>query len=119
MTFETEPGRPHPNCNCTIVDRTRGNSTCDESRLSYEVEQSGNTHHVLHPEPDDEFDMIFDYKITCPDAGTISGQVIVSIVYCGQQYMTDEDFEDAYAQALELVDEIAASGCPACEEHIV
>ena len=118
QTFDTEPGRPHRNCNCTIIDRTGMNRSCDESRIQYQVDHTGNIHHYARPDPNDEFDMVFDYDITCPDGEHITGQVTVSFPYSDAWGDDVESlFADAEAEALELVDGIAASECQVCGGH--
>lgn len=116
MTFPGEPYRPHPNCNCTIMDRSGLHGDCDEARMAYRLDYSHPIYHSDEFDPDDEFDLFYDYEITCPDGETLSGQVLVSVTF-GEQ---DEDFltdvEDNYAEALKLVEEIAASECASCPE---
>ncbi len=118
--YEISPPRPHPNCNCTIYDRSQGNSQCDSSDVRYDISHAGNSHHSGgNPAPDDEFDMYFDYVITCwGNSQTISGQVSVSVSY-GHASETDvEDlFDEAFAEAIELVDDIAVNECPVCGKH--
>ena len=115
--FDTEPYRPHPNCNCTIVSRSGGGSDCDESLLTYQVDWTHSVHHTSGVDPNEEFDFIFDYEIHCPGGQEIAGEGLVSKNYGEYRWGDYEDVEaDAYEEALELVDEIAASECPPCPD---
>jgi hypothetical protein len=117
--FKTPPWRPHPNCNCSILDRFAQNTDCDSSDVRYEVDYDHPNHHGPTYEPGDEFDLIFNYTIRCwGNAEVITGQVVVSMTY--DQYETDapqDFFDDAFAEALELVEEIAVEECPVCGKH--
>ena len=115
-TCELPWPRQHPKCDCTIISRSRSALQCDMSDVSYEVEYAGPNHHGGDPDPDDEFDLIYDYTIHCwGGAQVITGEVVVSRTYL--QY-SDEDpydfLDDAYDEALQRVEEIAAAECPAC-----
>ena len=111
------PPRPHPNCDCRIIDRERRSYRCDESDVRYEVNHSANIHHGSDPDPDEEFDLVFDYEIICwGNTERISGEVTVSRTYgeleAGDQ--GEEFIEDALVEAIDKVHEIAASECPTC-----
>jgi hypothetical protein len=113
---EEPPPRPHARCNCTIIHRSRPSLSCDETDVRYEISHAANIHHSGTPDPDDEFDIIFDYKIHCwGNTQQISGEVIVSRTYSELRGNDTDDFvEEAMADALELVEEIAADECPSC-----
>jgi hypothetical protein len=116
--FDTEPYRPHPNCNCTIISRTGMNRDCGNEQLHYVVEHSESVHHASDPDVDDEFDLVYDYEITCFDGEEITGEVVVSATYGEEQGAELEDFmDDMFEDALELVDEIAMMECQNCGAH--
>lgn len=121
--------RPHPNCNCTVLNRTRTKEECDSSDAVFLVSYSGNSHHGPSEDVDDHFDMFYDYTITCwGDAAVVTGQVVVEATYGdlhGPNYPDSlesdrsiEDFyEDRFAEALELVEQVAVEECPVCGTH--
>ncbi len=115
---EEVPPRPHPNCDCTIIYRSQPSRICDLSDVRYSVNHSGNIHHGP-VDPDDEFDIVLDYTIVCwGEAETISGEVFVTRTYQDQDDSEPGDLiEDALAEALEEVEEIAVDECPVCGEH--
>ena len=116
---EAEPPRPHPHCDCTIIHRSKPSRTCDASDVQYSVEHSGNIHHGSGLDPNEEFDLVFDYTIECwGEAGTISGEVFVSRTYGDLDGSDPDDLvDDALAEALERVEEIAVEECPVCGDH--
>jgi hypothetical protein len=116
---EEEPPRPHPHCDCTIISRSKPSRTCDASDVQYSVQHSGNIHHGSGLDLDEEFDIVFDYTIECwGGAQTLSGEVFVSRTYRECQGTDSADLlEDALAEALEEVEEIAVEECPVCGEH--
>ena len=114
----TDWARPHPNCDCRVIDRSNPSKYCDSSDVQYSVEHAGNLHHASRPDLDDEFDLVFDYKITCwGNAQEISGEVTVSKTY----RELDEDvlgtLDDAMTEALKKVEEVAVVECPVCADH--
>jgi len=113
------PPRPHPRCDCTIIDRSHPASTCDASDVRYHVDHSGNIHHGAGTNDSDEFDLVFDYTIVCwGNAQTLSGEVIVSRTYGDLDRFEPGDLiEDALNDALEKVEQIALDECPVCGEH--
>lgn len=117
---KTPLNRPHPNCNCTIVDRYAQNTDCDESDVRYEIQHAGNSHNSS-TDPGDELEMYFDYLITCwGNKGQIGGQVTVKMTYGKLESMDlDDFFEEAFIKAMKMVDDIAAEKCPPCERPLV
>jgi hypothetical protein len=111
--------RPHPNCDCTIISRSHAARSCDGSDVRYEVEHGGSVHHTGGLDPDEEFDLVFDYTIVCWGAAEqISGEVIVTRTYREDASTEPEDLiDDALAEALKQVEEIAAEECPQCPEE--
>ena len=112
--------RPHPGCNCQIIWRDFGANNpgqpCDESKMRYEYQDVSASHHSGPYGPDDEFDLVFTFRIHCPDGEMIDTEVLVTATYGDLADDQDALFEDAMAEALGLVEEIAASECQACPE---
>ena len=109
--------RPHPRCDCAIIDRSRPSRRCDGSWMLLELQFAQNVHHGgVSGADDEEFDLLFDFRIHCPD-GTqvIEGELSVSRTY--GEWMSSEDLlDEAYEEAYDRLHEIAESECPACGE---
>ncbi len=116
LSDENPHPRPHPGCSCQIVKRDWGlgtDDTCDEGRMRYTLLDIVAVHHPhTTNQPDEEFDLVHVFAITCPDGETIEADISVSVRYGYED--VDELFEDAFAEALELVEELAASECQTC-----
>ncbi len=112
--------RPHPNCNCQIIWRDYGagnpDQPCDENNMRYEFNGTTSSHHGGPYGPDDEFDLIHDFRIHCPDGEIIEAEILVTATYGEMAADHDGMFEDALAEALERVEELAASECRSCPE---
>lgn len=114
---ESEQGSaPHPECNCTVRRRPGPGSGCDEARLGYDVTYSHPIHHPSYVDGDSEFDLVYDYTITCPNGDTMSGQVMVTTTYNEQ---TERGMDAMDMEALEMVDEMASAECPPCDPPLV
>jgi len=118
---EEDSPRPHPNCDCTIINRSQPSQSCDGSDVRYEVAFGGSVHHSGGADPDEEFDLVFDYNIVCWGAAEeITGEVVVTRTYADDLANDPEDLiDDALAEALEMVEEIAAQECPECPDLVV
>ncbi|TAH37205.1 MAG: hypothetical protein EYC70_09505 [Planctomycetota bacterium] len=118
---DEEPPRPHPDCDCSILERSRPHNSCDSSDVRYEIQHAGNIHHdSANPAPDDEFDLVFDYTIHCwGDAEEISGEIVITRTYgdFDDVDQIEDAIDDALAEALEDVEELAVEECPVCGEH--
>lgn len=121
LVFDTEPFRPHRNCNCSIISRSGVHRDCRAEFATYEVAYSSPVHHTDGSNENDEFDLVFDYRIRCWDGEIIEGQVSVSLTYA--EMWATGDPEDAMLsaemEAYELVEEIAATECHPCTPPLV
>lgn len=118
MWFDVPPPKQHPKCDCTVIDRTQSNRGCDSSDVRYHVAHEDNNHHGPYG-PGDDFDMVFSYEIKCwGGGGTLVGEVVVTMTYGELENSENEDFfDDAYDEALQIVEDIAVSDCPVCGDH--
>lgn len=116
VCHEDDVVRPHPRCDCTIVDRGRSTSGCDGSFGQVAVEYRGNSHHGGSAgAADEEFDMIFDFTIRCPEgAAHFEGEIFVSMTY-GEVSSSEDALDEAYDEAFDRALEIAEQECPACD----
>ena len=109
---EQQGSTPHPNCNCTVERHPGEPTACDENNIRYTVTYSHPIHHPNYVDGDSEFDMVYDYVITCPTGEVLTGEVLVTTTYDGH---IDEP-DDVDLEALEMVDDIAATECPGCPD---
>ncbi len=109
--------RPHSNCTCQIVKRDYGigsENSCDESLMRYTLVDTSSVHHGAGDDPDDEFDIVHTFHVRCPDGENIEADIVVSTTYGSAAADIDAAFEDAFAEALELIEELAATECRSC-----
>ena len=111
--------RPHSNCNCQIVRRYPGpksrDGKCNEEDMRYEFIDTAPIHHDGTHADDDHFELAHAFRIHCPDGEIIEADVAVEITYGELKADHDGALADAFAEALELIENLAATECKPCE----
>jgi len=120
LSADNPQPRPHPNCNCQIVKRDFGAGSdqqgCDENRMRYDYQGAQSVHHDGPYTPDAEFDVVHTFIIRCPDGESIEADVLTTITYGELAADFDGAMDQAFAEALELIEDIAATECQHCPE---
>jgi hypothetical protein len=110
---EEDPPRPHPRCDCTIISRSHPSTDCDSSDVRYEITGIRMDRLADHGSQVD-WEVVVDYEIECwGNAQIIVGELVFQLTLEEHDLGDDE----AVAEALERIDEIAVSECPVCGDH--